>query len=61
MSEDRADSENSRLRVCLTEVRGFLRGVALRPELGSGAKDLVEEAELISGWLGEGASKEEAR
>lgn len=35
------------LRAVLTEVRGFLRGVARRPELGHGAKDLLDEAETI--------------
>jgi len=53
VAEDRSDAEISRLRACLTEVRGFLHGVARRSELGSGAKDLVEEVELISRVLGE--------
>ncbi len=37
----------ARLQAALREVRGFLRGVARRPELGTGAKDLIDEADAI--------------
>lgn len=40
-------AEISRLRAALIDVRGFLRGVARRPELGRGAKDLLDEAEAL--------------
>jgi hypothetical protein len=45
-------SEVARLREALVEVRGFLRGVARRPELGSGAQDLLDEAEVVDRALG---------
>lgn len=48
-----ANAELKKLRACLREVGGFLRGVARRPELGHGAVDLIEEAEGISRVLGE--------
>jgi hypothetical protein len=31
----------------LIDARGFLRGTARRPELGRGAKDLLDEADAI--------------
>jgi hypothetical protein len=37
----------ARLQAVLIDVRGFLRGVARRPELEHGAKDLIDEAEAI--------------
>lgn len=40
-------AEIKRLQEALREVRVFLRGVARRPELGRGAKDLIDEAEAI--------------
>jgi hypothetical protein len=40
-------AEISRLRAVLIDVRGFLRGVARRPELGRGSKDLRDEAVAI--------------
>ena len=43
-----ANAELKKLRACLREVGGFLRGVARRPELGHGAVDLIEEAEAVS-------------
>lgn len=46
-------AEISRLRAALTDVRGFLRGTARRPELGRGAKDLLDEAEMIDRVLTE--------
>jgi hypothetical protein len=46
-------AEISRLRAALIDVRGFLRGVARRPELGRGAKDLLDEAEMLDCVLGE--------
>lgn len=39
--------EIKRLQAALREVRGFLRGVARRSELGHGAKDLIDEADAI--------------
>lgn len=45
--------EISRLRAALIDVRGFLRGVARRPELGRGAKDLLDEAAALDRVLGE--------
>ena len=45
--------EVARLRAALKEARGFLRGVARRPELGTGAKDLLDEAEMLDRVLGE--------
>lgn len=40
-------AEVKRLQVVLREVRGFLRGVARRSELERGAKDLLDEADMI--------------
>jgi hypothetical protein len=37
----------------LTEVRGFLRGVARRPDLGHGTKDLLDEVAWIDRALDE--------
>lgn len=54
---DRLDVVVGKLRACLTSVRSFLRGVAGRPELGSGAKDLTDEAEIVSIVLLEVAEK----
>ncbi len=36
------------LRVALIDARGFIRGVARRPELGHGARDLLDQAEMIT-------------
>ena len=43
--------EVKRLRAALIDVRGFLRGVARRPELGRGAQDLLDEAEALDRML----------
>jgi hypothetical protein len=40
------------LEIALRNVSKFLRGVAGRPELGRGAIDLFEEAEIIDRLLG---------
>jgi hypothetical protein len=45
--------EVSRLRAALNDVRGFLRGVARRPELGRDAQDLLDEAAVITCVLDE--------
>lgn len=45
--------EIDRLRAALRDVRGFLRGVARRPELGHGARDLIDEAAAIGRSLDE--------
>jgi hypothetical protein len=50
--------EISRLRAALIDVRGFLRGVARRPELGRGSKDLLDEAAALDRVLDE---KKESR
>lgn len=47
------DAEVERLRAALIDVRGFLRGVARRPELGRGAKDLINEVEALDRVLGD--------
>jgi hypothetical protein len=47
------DAEISQLRAVLIEVRGFLRGIARRPELGNGSKDLLDEAARIERVLTE--------
>jgi len=44
---DKLTADVGRLRSALREARVFLRGVALRPELGQGAKDLLDEADAI--------------
>ena len=49
----RLTSEVARLRDMLTFVRGFLLGVARRPELGTGAQDLLDEAAAIERALAE--------
>lgn len=41
------------MRATLTDVRLFLRGVARRPELGSGASDLLDKAAMIDRVLDE--------
>jgi hypothetical protein len=46
-------TEVDRLRMVLIGVRGFLRGVAQRPELGRGAQDLLDEAETLDRVLDE--------
>ena len=44
---DKLSADVAQLRASLTDVRGFLRGTARRPELGRGAKDLLDEADAI--------------
>lgn len=46
-------TEVARLRAALIDVRGFLRGVARRPELGRGAQDLLDKAEALDRVLDE--------
>jgi hypothetical protein len=47
-------TNNDQLRAKLVFVEKFLRGVARRPELGVGAKDLRDEADEIKKLLSAG-------
>ena len=46
-------AEVAGLRAALGAAHKFLRGVARRPELGDGAKDLIDEVAMIDVVLGE--------